>query len=48
MQKGQNDCKILRSKEPVKDIIRGKKSAENNKVFPWKRKTLTRTSLNNK
>lgn len=28
MQKGQNDCKILRSKEPVKDIIRGKKSAE--------------------
>lgn len=29
MQKGQKDCKILCSKEPVKDINRGeKKSAE--------------------
>lgn len=28
MQKGQTDCKILCSKEPVKDINRGKKSAE--------------------
>lgn len=25
MQKGQKDCKILCSKEPVKDINRGKK-----------------------